>query len=82
MWVKPKLLSLGTLSASTAGHQNLYLSCTFFFPKFSLTSLHLACWYGRESVVKLLLDHNADVNAVDRVRGKRINHSQLMFVLV
>ncbi|XP_068761604.1 uncharacterized protein [Montipora capricornis] len=34
--------------------------------QFLLTPLHLACWYGHESAVKLLLDHNADVNALDR----------------
>ena len=52
-----------------------------FFPQFLLTPLHLACWYGHESVVKLLLDHNADVNALDRVRRKRRVDSQLMFLL-
>ena len=35
--------------------------------QFLLTPLHLAAWYGRESVVELLLQHGADVNAVDRV---------------
>ena len=39
----------------------------FVFLQFALTSLHLAVWYGNESVVKLLLQHGADVNAVDRV---------------
>ena len=39
----------------------------FLFLQFLLTPLHLACWYGQESVVKLLLEHGADVNATDRV---------------
>lgn len=38
-----------------------------FVLQFLLTPLHLAAWYGRESVVELLLQHGADVNAVDRV---------------
>ena len=37
------------------------------FRQFSLTPLHLACWYGQESVVKLLLECGANVNAEDRV---------------
>lgn len=37
--------------------------------QFSLTPLHLAAWYGQESVVKLLLRLGANVNAVDRVSG-------------
>ena len=37
------------------------------FCQFSLTPLHLACWYGQESVVRLLLEHGANVNALDRV---------------
>ena len=41
--------------------------CCLYFPQFSLTPLHLACWYGQESVVRLLLRHGANVNAVDRV---------------
>ena len=44
-------------------------NCVFSpFWQFSLTPLHLACWYGQESVVKLLLEHGANVNAEDRVR--------------
>ena len=35
--------------------------------QFSLTPLHLACWYGQEAVVELLLERGASVNAVDRV---------------
>ena len=46
----------------------LYLTAFFLFWQFSLTPLHLACWYGQESVVKLLLEHGANVNAEDRVR--------------
>ena len=48
-------------------------SCNFsvlfflYICKFSLTPLHLACWYGQESVVRLLLEHGANVNALDRV---------------
>ena len=42
----------------------------FLFLQFLLTPLHLACWYGQESVVKLLLQHGADVNAADRVSLK------------
>ena len=42
----------------------------FVFLQFLLTPLHLACWYGQESVVKLLLEHGADVNATDRVSLK------------
>ncbi|XP_015780568.1 PREDICTED: serine/threonine-protein phosphatase 6 regulatory ankyrin repeat subunit B-like [Acropora digitifera] len=38
--------------------------------QFSLTPLHLACWYGQEAIVKLLLEHGADVNATDRVNVK------------
>ncbi|KAK2561264.1 Ankyrin-1 [Acropora cervicornis] len=34
--------------------------------QFSLTPLHLACWYGQEAIAKLLLQHGADVNAADR----------------
>ena len=41
--------------------------CFLYFCQFSLTPLHLACWYGQESVVRLLLEHGANVNAVDRV---------------
>ena len=40
----------------------------FHFPQFSLTPLHLACWYGQENVARLLLEHGANANAVDRVR--------------
>ena len=36
--------------------------------QFLLTPLHLACWYGEEAMVELLLEHGADANAVDRVR--------------
>ena len=42
----------------------------FLFLQFLLTPLHLACWYGHDSVVKLLLQHGADVNATDRVSLK------------
>ena len=35
--------------------------------QFLLTPLHLASWYGYERVVELLLQHGADVNAVDSV---------------
>ena len=35
--------------------------------QFLLTPLHLASWYGHERVVELLLQHGADVNAVDSV---------------
>ena len=35
--------------------------------QFSLTPLHLACWYGQEAVVELLLERGASVNAVDGV---------------
>ena len=49
----------------------------FLFLQFLLTPLHLACWYGQESVVKLLLEHGADVNATDRVSLK--NTSSLTF---
>ena len=41
------------------------------FPQFSLTPLHLASWYGHESVVKLLLKYGANVNTKDRVSNKR-----------
>ena len=37
------------------------------FPQFSLTPLHLASWYGHESVVKLLLKYGANVNTKDKV---------------
>lgn len=40
------------------------------FLQFCLTPLHLAVWYGQESIVKLLLEHGADVNAKDRVSEK------------
>ena len=40
------------------------------FPQFSLTPLHLASWYGHESVVKLLLKYGANVNTKDRVSNK------------
>ena len=43
------------------------VNSVFLFLQFSLTSLHLAAWYGHKSVVKLLLQYGADVNAVDRV---------------
>ena len=33
-----------------------------------MTPLHLACWYGQESIVILLLEHGANVKAKDRVR--------------
>lgn len=36
--------------------------------QFLLTALHLACWYGEEAMVELLLERGADANAVDRVR--------------
>ena len=39
-----------------------------------LTPLHLACWYGQESVVKLLLGHGADVNALDKVSLKNTSY--------
>ena len=42
-------------------------SLTYLFFQFSLTPLHLAAWYGQESVVNMLLEHGADVNATDRV---------------
>ena len=44
----------------------------FVFLQFLLTPLHLACWYWHESVVKLLLEHGADVNATDRVSLRTI----------
>ncbi|XP_068740299.1 GA-binding protein subunit beta-1-like [Montipora capricornis] len=56
--------------------------------QFLLTPLHLACWYGHESVVKLLLDHNADVNAVDRFqftplqKAERCNHQSIIQLLL
>ena len=49
----------------------------FLFLQFLLTPLHLACWYGQESVVKLLLENGADVNATDRVSLQ--NTSSLTF---
>ena len=39
-----------------------------------LTPLHLACWYGQESVVKLMLEHGADVNATDKVSLKSTSY--------
>ena len=39
----------------------------FLLLQFLLTPLHLASWYGHERVVELLLQHGADVNAVDSV---------------
>jgi len=44
---------------------------TFHF-KFSLTSLHLAAWYGQETIVKLLLEYGANVNATDKVWRHRM----------
>ena len=38
-----------------------------FILQFNLTPLHLAAWYGQQAVVELLLQHGANVNAVDRV---------------
>lgn len=32
------------------------------------TTLQLGWWYGQKSVVKLLLEHGANVNATDRVK--------------
>ena len=39
-----------------------------------MTPLHLACWYGQESVVKLSLKHGANVNAEDRVSFASVLH--------
>ena len=52
---------------------------SFLFLQFLLTPLHLACWYGQESVVKLLLEHGADINATDGVSlkntfSRRVSH--------
>ena len=43
-----------------------------------------ASYNGHLSVVQLLLDHNADVNAVDNVRDDVRDHDRvvMMFVLV
>ena len=46
-----------------------------------LTPLHLACWYGQESVVKLLLEHGADVNATDKVSLIILLSSHLLMIL-
>ncbi|XP_015765567.1 PREDICTED: uncharacterized protein LOC107344434 [Acropora digitifera] len=56
--------------------------------QFSLTPLHLACWYGQESVVKLLLEHGADVNATDEFqftplhKAERHNHHSIVKLLL
>ena len=60
-------LSLNSFSPAWGLIDHYFL---FVFPQFSLTPLHLACWYGREAIVKLLLEHGADVNATDRVNVK------------
>ncbi|XP_068698924.1 GA-binding protein subunit beta-1-like [Montipora foliosa] len=55
---------------------------------FSLTPLHLACGYGQESIVKLLLEHGADVNAIDRFqftplhKAERRNHHSIVKLLL
>ena len=54
------------INAKTLSIVEPLLSAPLFL-QFSLTPLHLACWYGQESVVRLLLEHGANVNAVDRV---------------
>ncbi|XP_044179068.1 ankyrin-3-like, partial [Acropora millepora] len=56
--------------------------------RFLLTPLHLACWYGQESVVKLLLEHGADVNATDKFqftplhKAERRNHHSIVKLLL
>ncbi|XP_073236991.1 uncharacterized protein [Porites lutea] len=56
--------------------------------QFSLTPLHLACWYGQESVVKLLLERGANVNAEDRFqrtplqKAERHNHYSIVQLLM
>ena len=41
-----------------AGHQKIYCPCGF-------TALHVAAMHGHNSVAKLLIEHNADVNVRD-----------------
>ena len=53
----------------------------FLFLQFLLTPLHLACWYGQESIVKLLLEHGADVSARDRVSLKNTLRLNLPVIL-
>jgi ankyrin repeat protein len=38
------------------------------------TSLQWAAWYGYDEIVSILLDHGADVNAVDGTSGRRPLH--------
>ena len=49
----------------------IYFS-VYYFLQFGQTSLHIACGYGHESTVLVLLENGADLNLQNKVTSRRM----------